>query len=397
MSQSVPTESARASRRNRTGSLALFQVGLTVALAGWFAGCASSDSGSRATGAGGPRQSVATGATGERYDAMASLGYRPQWNGFAVVGRGREITFFDAFDDILVAHESGNSITVMESSTGASRWALDLADSLVKFVGNIRDTRTGDIIASSQSELYLLDSRTGVINDRQRLAMIVNTPPVQFGNMLVYGCPNGEAQGHNLTSGYRQWGNRLAGAIEANPVRLGNAVAVVSQRGEVVILDPASGSSFGRARIFGALRNHPVATGTTLFIASTDQSLWAFGESAGTPLWRTRTEHQLVGQPAYFNNTVFAPIPVEGLCAFAASSGTRLWSNPEARGHVIAVRNGRLIVREQNAALAVDPVSGEILERVPLRGLSMLVPDAFVDGNMYLVEPGGRIQKFSPR
>jgi outer membrane protein assembly factor BamB len=393
MTQSVPTDPASSLRRSRPALAAL-----TLALAGALLSACASQGGAKGSGSSASATPAPKpGATGDRYEAMASLGYKPQWNAFAVVPRGNKISFFDAYDDILVAHETGNSITVMESSTGAARWSLDLAESLVKFVGNIRDSRNGNIIASSQGELFLLDARTGVINDRQKMSVIVNTPPVQFGSMLVYGCPNGEAQGHNLTSGYRQWGNKLSGSIEADPVRLGNTVAVVSQRGDVAILDPITGSSFGRARIFGALRNNPVATDTTLFIAGVDQSVWAFGPSAGSPLWRARTEHELTGQPAYFNNAVFVPIPVEGLTAFSADSGDRLWSNGEINGEVIAARAGRLIVQIKDGAMLVDPISGEILETVTLRGLSMIVTDQFADGNLYLVEPGGRIQKFSPR
>lgn len=406
MTHSVRTDPASSPRSALRGTASLLaRVGLALALGAGLGACSSSSSNEGSwTSADTPKPTKANskptriaGATGDRYEAMSALGYIPQWNAFAVVPRGNKITFFDAFDDMLVAQESGNSLTVMEPSTGAARWSLDLASSLVKFVGNIRDSRNGNIIASSQGELFILDSRTGVINDRQQMAVIVNTRPVQFGSMLVYGCPDGEAQGHNLSSGYRQWGNKLSGSIEANPVRLGESVAVVSQRGDVAVLNPTTGSSFGRARIFGGLRNNPISTDTTLFIAGTDQSVWAFGPNAGSPLWRARTEQQITGQPAYFNNAVFVPLPVEGLSAFAASSGERLWSNPEIKGHVIASRNGRLIVQEKDGAMAVDPISGEILERAVLRGLSMIVTDAFSDGNMYLVEPGGRIQKFSPR
>lgn len=368
-------------------------------LFGSLVGCAGSGARGGAPAAGGATSSspARAGASGDRYEAMAALGYQPQWNATAPVTRRQQMSFFNAFEDILVTQESGNTIAVLEASTGARRWALDLAEPLVKFVGNIRDDGTDDIIASSQTELFILDSRTGIIKDRQRLAVIVNTPPVQFGSILVYGSPNGHVQGHNILSGYQQWAHALSGSIEANPVRMGDSVAAISQRGEVVILEPRSGSSLGRARIFSGLNNNPVATETTLFIAARDQSVWAFGAEAGSPLWRTRTEHSLVGQPAYFNNTLFVPIPAEGLTALAAGTGDRLWSEREVTGEVIAVRNGKLIVRQQDEVLAVDPASGEVEQRVRLAGLSMMVPDAFEDGSMYLVEPGGRIQKFSPR
>lgn len=370
---------------------------LTLSALSLSAGCAGAGGGggvSRGSAESAPAPSPGVG--GDRYEAMSALGYQPQWNAQATLARGAKMAFFDAYDDILIAQGSSNVISVMEASTGTRRWSLDLADKLVKFVGNIRND-AGDIISSSDSEVFVLDQRTGVIKERQQLAIIVSTAPQKFGTILVYGSPSGEALGHNLASGYKQWGFQLNGGIEAEPVRIGSNVALVSQRGEIANLDPRSGGSVGRARIFSGLRNDPVASQGALFVAAEDQSVWAFAPSGGNPLWRARTEHRLTGQPAHHDGVLYVPIPVEGLTAFAGGTGERLWSAPEVTGEVIAVRAGKLIVRQKDEVLAVNAASGEVETRVKLRGLSMIVPDAFEDGNVYLVEPGGRIQKFSPR
>ncbi len=377
-----------------------FWLALGVVGAGALVGCRAGGGGKETKSASEPRAAMTVKAAtkpGDRYESMAALGYRPQWNAFAVVPRGRTMSFFDASPDILVAHESGNSISVLEASTGANRWRLDLAGPVAKFLGNIRDARNADVLSLSQTEVFVLDSRTGVLKDRQRLATITNTPAVQFGNILVYGCPTGEVQGHNLASGYKQWGYQLSGSIDTNPARMGNSVAVVSAGGDVAILDPLLGSSVGRGRIFEGPRSNPVATETALFIASTDQSIWAFGVEGGDPLWRVRTERALTGQPAVYKGMVFVPVPNLGLSGYSTGTGERIWSAAGVGGAVVGVRNGRLIVREQEEALALDPVSGEVLERVAMKGVWKMATDAFVDGNMYLVEPKGRVQKFSPR
>lgn len=377
-----------------------WRLALGVAAAGVLAGCQAGGGGTNSPSAAPPmlaKPAKPASNPGDHYEAMAALGYRPQWNALATVTRGRTMAFFSAYPDILVAHESGNSISVLEASTGASRWRLDLAGPVTKFLGNIRDRRNDDILSMSETEVFVLDSRTGGLKDRQPLATISNTPPAQFGNILVYGCPTGEVQGHNLSSGFKQWGYQLEGAITVSPAPIGGAVAVVSERGEVAILDPLSGSSLGRARIFHGPRSQPAATTTTLFIASTDQSIWAFGAEGGEPLWRVRTERALTGQPVVHQGVVFVPVPDLGLSAYQAGTGEHLWSATGVSGSVIAVRRGRLIVREQDEALAIDPLTGQILERAAMKGVWRMVPDAFVDGNMYLVEPRGRVQKFSPR
>lgn len=330
------------------------------------------------------------------FEAFAALGYQPEWIGYPVVPRGRKILYLDAYDDLILVHESGNSVTVMDAATGANRWSLSLAGDLTLFVGNTR-LANGDLVCSSQGEVFVLDPGSGIVKERNRLAVIANTRPVAFGRLLVYGCATGEVLGHNLASGYKQWGYMLDGTITARPVRVGDVVAAVSQGGEWAALDPIEGSAVGRGRIFGGLANHPVASEDGLFIAGLDQSIWAFAPTQREPRWRVRTEHPIRQQPVLHAGRLYVVLEREGLACFDAADGSRRWTTAGLSGHVAAVRAGRLIVWDGHVAALVERESGEVLERIVLPGIDRLTTDRLEDGRLYAYSLKGEVQKYSPR
>lgn len=371
-------------------------VGLAVG-----AGCASDGtrgSGQPSTGA---QRAASRGVTSPqkdaRYDALARLGYGPQWNAFIPVSRGQRVKTIDPFDDMLIAHETGNTVSVLEPNTGATRWALDLAGPLTKFTGNTR-LEDGDVLSVNEGELFVLDGRSGIIKKRQNLAELASTPPVVAGNIVVVGCANGEVLGHNLLSGYKLWGYGMQGSIRGDVVPVGPYVGAVSDRGQVAILDPRRGTSVGRAEIFDGVHVSPASSDSAMYIAGRDRSVWAFSATTrGNAIWRERTERPLRAKPVYHDGAVYVTIGERGLTALDAYTGEQKWANSEARGEVVAVRRGRLIVWDGETALAVDPERGDVQERVKLPGISVIATDAFVDGNVYVAEPGGLVQKFSPR
>lgn len=378
-------------------------VASLAALAGVVAGC---EGGGGRSSAGGPaRSAVSYGETSalpavqkaESFDAMTTLGYRAEWVGYAVMPGGRRVRYADVFDDVIAVHNSGNLLSVLESSTGAVRWSLELGSPLERFVGTARSA-SGDILACQQGEIMVLDAKTGVLKDRQRLAVIANTAPAVVGNMVIFGCPTGEVLAHNLISGYKQWGHMLSGTVTADPVRVGeNNVAVVSAGGDVVILDARRGTQIGRSKIFGGSDAAPGASDSAVFVASLDQSVWGFSETGGRELWRVRTERPLREPPVFHEGNVYVAVPEQGLVCLSASDGVRQWTAAGVGGSVIGVRGGRLLVWDGRIATTIDPQRGDVIARVELPGLQSLNPDAFVDGNLFAVGIRGEVGKFSPR
>ena len=61
--------------------------------------------------------------------------------------------------------------------------------------------------------------------------------------------------------------------------------------------------------------------------------------------------------------------------------------------------SGRLVVwdRPSETAATLDPASGEVIDRVRLRGVAFLEPDRFVDGNLFTASLNGVVSKFVPR
>ncbi|MBL8745572.1 MAG: PQQ-binding-like beta-propeller repeat protein [Phycisphaerae bacterium] len=330
------------------------------------------------------------------FDAFSALGYRPEWVGYPVLPRGRKINFFLASDDLLVVQETGNILTVMDAATGSNRWSLNPSTPLTKFVGSIRRP-DGDILCSSESEVFILDPVTGVMKNRQRLAKIVNTPPALVGDILVYGCPTGEVLAHSLTSGYKRWAYALDGAITAPPVRVGEGIAVVSQNGEMVVLEARQGAATGRGQLFGGLANSPVAEGSRVFFAGLDQSVWAYDEYGYQPAWRVRLDQPLRDQPTVMNDRLYVSIPGEGLACMDATNGKRLWTTKGLQGSVVAKRGDRLIFWSGTEAMAIDPRLGDVTERITLRGIDRLVADKPIDGNLYAYSLTGEVHKYSPK
>jgi len=367
---------------------------------GLATGCASDDSASAAetsTAAPAPRATPADQrpAPSTELEKFSALGYRLEWRGVGLVARRGETLFFDAFNDLLLFQDTGNTLTCLDAATGRSLWATTPERKISRFVGN---TRRGDrVYAASQSELFILDARTGEPLERHQLAVVVDTPPLIVGNMAIFGGLSGEVLGHNLISAYKQWGYRLDGSIGSDPVTVGDAVGVVSQGGDVIILDPVNGASFGRNRVYGLLQNNPVANDELLFVGSTDQSVYAFQRSDGSLRWRDRNERPITDQPAVFNNRLYVSIPTRGLVCFDGPTGDVVWTSRDVSGDVLGMRDGRLIVWNGEHAFAVDPANGDEVVRVQLPGLMKLTMDGFDNGPLYAVTADGRISKFGPR
>ncbi len=330
---------------------------------------------------------------------LPALGYRLEWRGFPQVG-GRGVKHFQIAGDTVITHDWRNVLTVMEDSTGANRWAIKLGNDLTKFVGSARVD--DQLLACSESEIQVLDIRTGAIEERQRLAVLANTPPVILGSIAVFGGAAGEIFGHNLRSGYKQWGYSMSGRIASHPVLAEpDDIVVFSNTGEGAILNALSGQAFGRRpTLFGDLTNNPVSGPGTVFAASTDQSVWAFAIETGNQVWRHRTQSRLTDQPTYHDGRLYQAIPSEGLVAFDAANGSVIWTSKGVRGSVISVRSGspgRLLVWDGQDAILLDAARGDEIERVSMPDVTFIRVTPFVDGNVYTATSKGTVEKYAPR
>lgn len=332
-------------------------------------------------------------------EAYATLGYRHVWAGFPAMSPGAQITLVEILDDVICVQNSNAVLSVLETSGGTTRWSDQLGDSLTKFVGLARDNR--NIVCSSETEAFFLDVDTGTLLNKQRFNRVANTSPEIVNDLLVYGTARGQVFGDVQVQGFRAWGATLDSAIEIDPVRMGDMLCFVSRNGEVAFLNGATGSSFSRSKMFMGTQVPMGMSKDLVFIASTDQSVYAFSPSAAAPVWRHRTNVSLDYPPVYHMGVVYCAVGGDGLTAFGeygvGGRGDVKWVSKGVFGEVIGVRNGRLLVWDGRDMCLVDPSNGDLIERVRLAGVTKVVTDTFVDGNLYLATTEGVIAKLSPR
>lgn len=364
-------------------------------------GCAGSTGSSGASSVSGESSSTSvqleSRTVTQRAEPFQKLGYRLNWTIGETGGEGTRTRMLDLADDLLLVHDVRNNLTARQLSNGRTLWVANLGEPLNKFLGNLR---VGDrIVASGESEVLILNAKTGQLEDRQRLAVLANTAPaLADGYMLVFGSPRGEVFGHDIRIGLKRWGFALNQRVRGNPVMIGRIAGVVAESGQVLLVNPVNGEAItGLKQIYGGVVNNPISDGVNMYIASTDQSIYAFGSTTGDLLWRVRTQSRLEAQPTVHDGVLYQFVPDEGLVAITTSNGTRRWANPEAQGTVVAVRNGDLVVWTGSQGLLVDVASGDVLERVDLPGVREIIADGFVDGDLIVLSGQSALARFSSR
>lgn len=332
-------------------------------------------------------------------EEYAKIGYRLDWAGYPAVTGSLPIERIMAFSDMVVVQEAGSFVTILEPNTGTRRCAEQLGTHLSKFVGMARE---GDrVYCATEGEVFVMDTQTCNLVGRQKTEKNVSTEPVMVGSLLIFGTGVGEVLAHmsqSAVGGVKAWGFLTTGAFERKPALIGGRViGAVSQAGSIVFLDALSGDLLGQTKIYKGVATDPVCDANLMFVASLDQSIYAFAPEGATEIWRHRTAAPLRDQPTVHDGRLYCAIPGEGLTAFEASNGNIVWQCKDFGGSVVAVNKGRLVVWNGTEAALIDPATGDIISRAKLPGVSFLKPDAFVDGNLYVVSKSGVIAKFVPR
>lgn len=363
----------------------------------------------KASGAG-TAQSPTQAISDARFPALDAgwrdVGYRLDWVGYPFISNtgASQIREFAVSGNTVVALDGQGVVALLDGNTGQLRWSTQLATPLTRFVSlSVDPSDVTRIVASSESEAFLLSGGTGSLVARERFGKVVNTGGVMDGNLLVFGTASGEAIAHRLGTKLTAWAFLGVGTIAADPVKLSRTVGMVSEAGDVLFLDPQSGSLVGRARTFGAQASTPVSLGDAMVLASRDQSVWCFDENGGTR-WRYRTAVRLESQPGVApvsgGNLVVIDVRDEGLVALDGATGNVKWTNKTAGGSgeavLVGVRAGNLLIQNVDKLFVVSP-AGRIVREISVAGLERIVADKVVDGQLYAITSTNLVGKLTPR
>ncbi len=332
------------------------------------------------------------------FESYAKLGYRLDWKGYPTITGSLPINFLRVTPDAIGVLERGSTLSILEPSTGGQRCAIQLANPLTRFTGL---SRVGPrFIATSEADVFAVDPTNCNLTSRQKFSKIITTNPLIINTLMIVGTNDGELYAQldaPGVGGVKMWGFAVEGAVDHDAVLVGDAVGAVSHSGVVFFVTPDKGGLIGRTKIFGGAGANPVSNGRYMFVASLDQSLYAFAPQGARQVWRYRTSAPLTVQPTVVNDRLYCAVPDLGLACFDANTGKVLWNIKGFAGTIVASNKNGLVGFDGKEALLIGPARGDVIERVPLPGVSSLQPDAFENGNLYAISSSGVVAKFIPR
>lgn len=379
--------------------LAALLVGLGVG-ASLLSGCGSQPIGTQPTKRNVP---VTQASYSPSVEDWRSMGYSLNWVGypFPAVTERNAIKFVEVGTNSIAAQEKGSVVSLLESGNGQVRWTNQLANSLTNFVGlnlaeGLASNTGGSVLALSESEAFVLAGSSGSLISRERLSRVATTSGVVMNGSVIYGSATGEVVSHKLGTGLKIWGFLAQGTMRSDPVALGETACFVSQAGDVVFLDSFAGRLVGRNRVYGGLESKPFTDGNALYVASTDQSVWAFGPT-GQTMWRYRTPQRLTSQPVVIDGTLYVDIPGDGLTALDAETGAVRWNNTNVGGTVVGVRKSRVMVYENGTLTALEAKKGAFVSSIKTPGITRIIAEKPVDGDLYAITDSNLIVKFAAR
>jgi len=371
-------------------NLPALRLALSAALAAaLLAGCASSDRDKPA-----PSEYGAE-AFRPLAEAFGKVGYRWDWSGFPAPAAGQSVKFLEVWPDAVATQDTAGKITVLEPNSGRVRWANDAANPLTRFVGISRDPGTfaDRLVCSAESEVFIVDLRTGNLLTRQRYEALVNTPPLLLGTIGIYGTPDGTFLAHEFTANARAWAYQASGPVEFPPILSGRVVAGVTQAGFVSLIDAESGVLTGRNRMYGGSAGTLTTDGSLTFVASLDQSIYAYAPT-GQKIWQHRTSKPLAFSPVCVGARLYCHTADNGFSCFDAADGRVIWSNKDVRGTLVGTRKGDLLVWDGTTFTVLEPGAGATVVRDTLPTIRAIRFDRFDNGTMYAVNRAGVVGRF---
>jgi len=342
------------------------------------------------------------------YEDSQALDYDVAWQ--SQVARtilGEATGVLPGEDYVFATEDRGNVISALTNRDGAPAWEEGVGDPLQRLLGIVR---VGDeLLASTQSDLFILDVATGRRKSQQRYGEknVASTKPLVRGNVAIYGTPDGRIVYHNLGAGMMQAAYRIGESIEMAPIPAGpHAILVITRRGRINLVDPATNTRRWEAGILDTIEARPAIGENGLFVAGTDQSVWAFRLEDGRQMWRTRFQYPLHDDPVLLDNrTLYQAVPREGMAALNATTGEILWQNPEIEGGTVLTRKGNdLIVWDKDdrpnaygsTFYRIDEATGDVLGRVEAKWIAYAASSDMERGEIFGLSRAGRLIKLVP-
>jgi outer membrane protein assembly factor BamB len=331
--------------------------------------------------------------------AAEEMGYNVQWQ---FPDAGRDLKLLHVQGDSVFALDRNNFLTRIDRENGRRIWRMPTAEPIQEIIAiNYIDDR---VYLTAGGRIIVLDAVTGSQVGLQRLAKIANTPPVQYGQFLIYGSRDGQIIWHSYPVEYQWRAYQVAPSIQISPVQQDGHLVTIGSNGRVAVHNANNASMLWDKQLLSSVVARPAVSSSAVYVAGLDQHLWAYDLRTGRNLWRHLTESPLRQAPVLINDTVYQHVPARGLVAFEAlpldSPGGRIrWSSEQITGNVLAARNSRLLVwsASDKQLIVADERRGGIMKQLNLRQTDRLVAHDTTGRELYAVSNDGRIVRLLAR
>jgi outer membrane protein assembly factor BamB len=286
----------------------------------------------------------------------------------------------------------------LNRESGDRVWTLPVAGPVDDVQGMIYLPESERLLVAVADALLVLDSTVGALAARQGFTRLASTPPVLFGNNILYGSLNGQLVWHSYAVGTQFRAYQIGDAIRAKPVVEGNIVIVTGADGTIMALNASAATQLWSKKLLDEIETSPVVGHGAVFVSGMDQSLWAFELGNGRGIWRYRTESPLSTAPTLIEDRLYQFVPGKGLVCLEAvpldaPAGEVIWESPDATGRVIVERRDTLYAWDEmrRTLTLVSGGSGTVINKIALPDVRHLEVTDLDGGDLFAAGDDGRV------
>ena len=343
--------------------------------------------------------------------AARQLQCRINWQ-TTVDPRGGQSLGIEIDDQNVYAVAMGNRLTRLDRGDGKSIWTNTVADAFDKIWGITASrvtTDNGSGFTPDPEKLYIttdpvvmeIDYATGGVVGRQELERVPSTRVLRFNQYLVFGTYSGQIVWHQYEVGQAWRANQLKGPIKGAPILVdGENVSAASLGGTIVTLGGKTARRIWADKFFDGTST-PLSYGNGVVVAAShDQYLWAFDSGNGDVLWRYFTESPLRTPPTVIDDMVMQWVPTEGMVCLDLKPTDEVearvrWTIKGLEGECLGKfgENIAFFDHQTRTLHLVNASQGAVAKSVALPQVQSI---QVVDGQMYVVGSGGRVERLDP-
>lgn len=168
---------------------------------------------------------------------------------------------------------------------------------------------TGDgnmVYASAGDSMFAVNGDNGEIIWRFAAGGDIQSSPMIYKNMILFGCNNGTLYALNQGDGTQKWAFSAGANILSSPTASGPYVYVGSVNGKMYAVDAETGTQRWEYTTGGIIESSPIAYGGNVIFGSNDNVLYCVDSAAGKERWKFVTNDRIVSSPYGYQQVVYA-------------------------------------------------------------------------------------------